>query len=234
MSTLLLGGPTQDYQHHYLVTAVGPHASADIATWWAQSGLSTLFLLTAVGPSVNVNIATQWAHSGLSASLFSNGCGPIRKYRHCYLVGPLRIIGIISCRRLWAHTRMSTLLLGGPIRYYGHHYSATAVGPYANINIAALVGPFRVMDIIFRRWPLAHSQISTSILQRAHSRLSIFLFYGDCRPIHNYRSQYSALDVGPFDTLGIFAKYIDFFGVISQGAHMGLSTLTKLGPMHII
>ena len=149
-------------------------------------------------------------------------------------VGLFKIINIIIWRQLWAHPQMSTLLLGGPIRYYRHHYSATAVGPSANINIAALVGPFKVMDIIFQRWLLAHSQISTSILQQAHSRLLISLFYGDCRPIHDYRSQYSALDVGPFDMLSIFAKYIDFFGIISQGAHMGLSTLTKLGPMRII
>jgi hypothetical protein len=33
---------------------------------------------------------------------------------------------------------------------------------------------------------------------------------------------------------GIFAKHIDFSGVISQGAHTGLSTLTNLGPMRII
>ena len=135
---------------------------------------------------------------------------------------------------LWPIQKYQNRRFGGPIREYRHHYSATAVGPSANIDIAALVGPFRVMDIIFRRWPLAHSQISTSILRQAHSRLSIFLFYGDCRPIHDYRSQYSALDAGPFDTLGIFAKYIDFFGVISQGAHTGLSTLTKVGPMRII
>src|SRR6202000_737233 len=110
MSTLLLGGPTQNYRHHYSATAVGPSANVDIATWWA--------------------------HSLLSASLFGDGCGPIREYRHCYSVGPLRIIGITIRRRLWAHPRISTLLLGGPTQDYRHYYSATAVGPSANVDIA--------------------------------------------------------------------------------------------------
>src|SRR6202000_525511 len=113
MSTLLLGGPIRYYRHHYSATAVGPYANVDIATWWA--------------------------HSLLSASLFGDRCGHIREYRDCVSVGPLRIIGITIRRRLWAHPRISTLLLGGPTQDYRHHYSATAVGPSANIDIAPWV-----------------------------------------------------------------------------------------------
>jgi hypothetical protein len=142
MSTLPTGGPIQDYRYHHSATAVGPH--------------------------VNVNTATRWAHSGISTSLFGGGCGPTRERRHCYSVGPFRIIDIIILRRLWAHTRTSTLLLGGPIQDYRHQHSATAVGPRVNVDTAT-------------RW--AHSGISTS------------LFGGGCGPTRERRHCYS---VGPF------------------------------------
>jgi hypothetical protein len=92
MLTLLLGGPIQDYRYHYSVTAEGPFVNVDIATWWA--------------------------HSGLSTSSFSRGCRSTRECRHCRPVGPFRIIDINIWRRLWAHTRMSTLLLSGPTQNY--------------------------------------------------------------------------------------------------------------------
>jgi hypothetical protein len=157
MSTLLLGGPIQEYRHHYSAEAVGPLA--------------------------NVNIATRWAHSGLSTSSFSGGCGPTRECRHCYSVGPFRNIDIIIRRRLWADSRTSTLLLGGPIQYYRYNYSPVVVGPSVNVHIATRlahsgistslfgdgywpirecrhcrpVGPFRIIDINIRRRLWAHT-----------------------------------------------------------------------------
>jgi hypothetical protein len=74
---LLLGGPIQDYRYRYSAEAVGPLA--------------------------NVDIATRWAHSGSSISLFGDGCGPVGECRHCHLVGPFKIIDVITRRWLWAH-----------------------------------------------------------------------------------------------------------------------------------
>ena len=145
MSTLLLSGPTRDYRHHYSATAVGPSANTDIATWWAHSELSALFL--------------------------ANGCGPIRECQHCYSVGPFTIIDIIIRRRLWAHTRISTLLLwwahsglwtlyfgGGrwPIHKYRHQFFSGPIRDYRYFYFMVTVGPFIIIVVNIQLWMWAH------------------------------------------------------------------------------
>jgi hypothetical protein len=163
MSTLPPGGPIQDYRHQHSATAVGPLVNVDIATRWAHSGLSMRVFGGGCGPIsecrhchlvgpfriIDIDIRRRlrahsqmstpplrWAHSGSSTSLLAGGCGPISECRHCYSVGPCRIIDIIIRRRLWAHSRTSTVLLGGPIQDYRHHHLATAVDPHVNVDIA--------------------------------------------------------------------------------------------------
>ena len=167
-----------------------------------------------MGPSANVNIATRWAHSGLSASLFGDGCGPTRERRHCYLVGPIRIIDIIladSCgpirecqhcysvgplwiigiiiqQRLWAHPQIPTLLLGGPTQNYRHYFLPTAVGPYVNVNIAT-------------RW--AHSLLSTSLFGDGCGPIREYQHCCFGGPIQGYGHYISAVAVGPFTNIDI-------------------------------
>ena len=75
-------------------------------------------------------LSLWWARSGLSTALFG-GCGPTRECRHGRF--------------------------GGPIQDYRRHYSMVTESPFKNIDISALVGPFRILgDII--KWSLrAHS-----------------------------------------------------------------------------
>jgi hypothetical protein len=209
---------------------VGPLVNVNIATRWAHSRLSTSlfgdgcgptrecrqlrfggpiqdyrrrYSAVAVGPLANVEIATWWAHSGLSISIFGGGCGPTRKCRH--------------------------LRFGGPIKDHRHHYSPVALGPLANVDIAARwahsglstslfgdgcgpthecrhcqsVGPFRIIDIIIRRWLLAHSRMSTPPLRWAHSGSSTSLLAGGCGPISECRHCYS---VGPCRIIDIVIR----------------------------
>jgi hypothetical protein len=140
--------------------------------------------------------------------------GPIQGYRYQYSaeavgplanvdtsasVGPLRIIDIITRRWLWAHWRMSTLPPGGPIQDYRHHYSATAVGPLMNVDIA-------------NRW--AHSGLSTSLFGDGcwPIRECQHLRFGG--PIQDHRHHYLPVAVGPLANVDIATRW----------AHAGLST----------
>ena len=111
--------------------------------------------------------------------------GPFRYINIATLVGRFRIIDAGIRRWPWADSGMSTLL-GGPIQDCRHCYSVAAVGKFRYIDIAALVGPFRIIDAGIRRWLWADSGVST-------------LLGG---PIQDYRHCYSVEAAGQF-------RYID-------------------------
>ena len=83
-------------------------------------------------------------------------------------------------------------------------------------TIPLLVGPFRFLGDIIRRWLWAHSRISTSLFWWAHSGLLTLIFgdgYGPTQeyrhlpfsgPIQVYWRHYSAMAVGPFKNIDIF------------------------------
>ena len=141
------GGPIQDHRHCYSAVAMGPFSYIDIAASVGHSGLSTpvfgvamspfgyIDIAASVGPfriidagiqrwlwahSVISTLLLQWAHSELSTPVFGGGYGPIQVCRHC--------------------------CFGGPIQDYRRRYSALAMGPFNYINIAASVGPLRIID----------------------------------------------------------------------------------------
>jgi hypothetical protein len=121
-------------------------------------------LATAMGPLVNVDIANQWALQ-------------VNQQNHpAVAMGPFRNINIITRRWLWAHLRMATLLLGGPIQDCRHRHSAMAVGPHVNVDIAT-------------RW--------------THSGLSTSLFGDGCGPTHKCRHCQSA---SPFEIIDIIIQ----------------------------
>jgi hypothetical protein len=101
-----------------------------------------------------------WAHSEILMQVFGDGYGPIQLYRHC--------------------------CFGGPIRDYRCRYQAVAMGPFSYIDIAASVGPFRIIDAGIRWWLWAHSGISTLLLRWAHSGLLTPVFGGGYGPIQVY------------------------------------------------
>src|ERR1700722_7963337 len=98
----------------------------------------------------------------------------------------------------WAHSGLSTLLLGGdcgpihvcrylcfggPIQDYRRWYSAVAMGPFMNVDTSALVGPFRIIDAGIRR-------------DYGPIQVCRHCCFGG--PIHDYRRRYSAVAMGPF------------------------------------
>ena len=77
------------------------------------------------------------------------------------------------------------------------------MGPFEHIDIAASMGPFKIIDRITRWWLWAHSRISTEplgggygpIQERRHR-----LFGG---PIQEHRQNHSVVAVGPFENIEI-------------------------------
>ena len=126
-----------------------------------------------MGPFRYVDIAASVGHSGLSTPVFGVAMSPFGYIDIAASVGPFRIIDAGIQRWLWAHSVISTLLLqwahselstpvfgggygpiqvcrhncfGGPIQDYRRRYSGLAMGPFNYINIAASVGPLRIID----------------------------------------------------------------------------------------
>jgi hypothetical protein len=63
---------------------------------------------------------------------------------------------------------------------------AIAMGLFKNIDIYVLVGPFRFLGDTVRQWLWAHSRISTSLFWLAHSGLLTLIFSNGYGPTQEY------------------------------------------------
>ena len=151
-------------------------------------------------------------------------CGPSQVHRRCHSlanVGPFKLIdgaiwatavgpfnnieGVIR-RRMWPHSKISTVKFGphcGPSQDHRWCNSPVNVGPFKLIDSAiwaTAAGPFKTIDSAIRRRMWAHSRISA--VKFGHSlwaqpRPSIAQSAGECGPIQTYRQRNLGNRCGP-------------------------------------